>query len=186
MYDPEGDFGTGQTVGDRTTEAMAAVAMLYGIQTIGVGSTILEGGFSTGAAGTEAFVVSGSGLLAVGGTTSASSTATITIGGLYIAEGGLTFGSSVLLAQSSKPGGNSRSEGPSDPRGLAERIGDIAEKTGLSRKQVKDRIHRAKRNLPKDKVTNPDVGVDPTTGEIFPKNPDGGFGDSIGNIFDDF
>jgi len=26
--------------------------------------------------------------------------------------------------------------------------------------------------------------VDPTTGEVYPETPDGGIGDSIGNIFD--
>jgi len=31
---------------------------------------------------------------------------------------------------------------------------------------------------------NPDVAVDTKTGEIFPKLPGGGVGDSIGNIYD--
>jgi len=38
--------------------------------------------------------------------------------------------------------------------------------------------------LPKGKERNPDVEVDLNTGEIYPKVPDGGIGDSIGNIYD--
>ena len=68
---------------------------------------------------------------------------------------------------------------------LTDKIGEISKDTGLTPKQVKDRIHGAKENLPKGtNVRNPDVVVDTGTGEIYPKTPDGSYGDSIGNIFD--
>jgi hypothetical protein len=31
---------------------------------------------------------------------------------------------------------------------------------------------------------NPDVTIDPKTGDVYPKVPGGGMGDCIGNIFD--
>lgn len=51
-------------------------------------------------------------------------------------------------------------------------------------KQVNDAIHEAKR-LPfaSGPRRNPDVYVDVATGEIYPKLPGGGVGDSIDNIF---
>jgi hypothetical protein len=33
-------------------------------------------------------------------------------------------------------------------------------------------------------IRNPDVKVDPKTGDVRPIGPDGSLGDSIGNIFD--
>lgn len=69
--------------------------------------------------------------------------------------------------------------------GLAEGIGEIAEKTGLTPGQVKERIHDIKKCLPRYKSRkNPNVLVDPDTGEVYPKGPDGEPGDSIGNIYD--
>lgn len=51
---------------------------------------------------------------------------------------------------------------------------------------MKDAIHFAKRNLPKGgRVRNPDVAVDPETGEIYPEI-DGCMGDSIGNLWEIF
>ena len=68
---------------------------------------------------------------------------------------------------------------------LSDKISEIADKTGLSPKEVRDSIHKAKTNLPKGtNVRNPDVKVDTTTGEVFPQTSDGGIGDSIGNVFD--
>lgn len=62
-------------------------------------------------------------------------------------------------------------------------IGKVAAGTGLSEREVRDRIHRAKGNLPQG--SNPDVGVRLPSGEIHPEAPDGGYGDSIGNIWDE-
>jgi hypothetical protein len=66
---------------------------------------------------------------------------------------------------------------------IAKGIGKIAAGTGLSDREVRDRIHRAKGNLPRG--SNPDVGVRLPSGEIHPEAPDGGYGDSIGNIWDE-
>ncbi len=62
-------------------------------------------------------------------------------------------------------------------------IGQIAKETGLSEREVKDRIHEAKNDIPKGtEQRNPDVVVDLNTGEIHPVSEDGTVGDSIGNI----
>ena len=71
------------------------------------------------------------------------------------------------------------------PAGYTDRIGKIASELGRTEKEIRDAIHKAKRNLPKGgPVKNPDVVIDPKTGEVYPKAPDGSIGDSIGNIFD--
>ncbi|ROQ96862.1 hypothetical protein EDE04_3333 [Streptomyces sp. 2132.2] len=54
-------------------------------------------------------------------------------------------------------------------------------------KQIKDAIHKVKaqgawRGIGGNK--NPDMLIDPKTGEVYPQMPDGTPGDSIGNIFD--
>lgn len=69
---------------------------------------------------------------------------------------------------------------------LSSSIKDISNKTGLTPQEVEKRIEKAKQsNLPKGTgIRNPDVNVDTNTGEIYPKAPGGGIGDSIGNIFD--
>ncbi len=65
------------------------------------------------------------------------------------------------------------------------RVGRIADQFGATSRQVKDAIHALKRNLPRGgPVRNPDVEVHPTTGEVYPKLPGGGRGDSIGDIYD--
>lgn len=64
----------------------------------------------------------------------------------------------------------------------ADKVGDIADKTGLTPREVKDRIHDIKRRGGLE--GNPDVDVDTDTGEVYPKTKDGGLGDSIGNIYD--
>ncbi|MCX4962403.1 polymorphic toxin-type HINT domain-containing protein [Streptomyces virginiae] len=71
--------------------------------------------------------------------------------------------------------------------GLCSRPAAIAKETGLSVKQVKDAIHKVKaqgawRGIGGNK--NPDMLIDPKTGEVYPQMPDGSPGDSIGNIFD--
>lgn len=71
--------------------------------------------------------------------------------------------------------------------GLCSRPAAIAKATGYSVKQIKDAIHKVKaqgawRGIGGNK--NPDMLVDPKTGEVHPQMPDGSPGDSIGNIFD--
>ncbi|GGT30330.1 MULTISPECIES: polymorphic toxin-type HINT domain-containing protein [Streptomyces] len=71
--------------------------------------------------------------------------------------------------------------------GLCSRPAAIAKATGYSVKQIKDAIHKVKaqggwRGIGGNK--NPDMLIDPKTGEVHPQMPDGSPGDSIGNIFD--
>ncbi len=72
-----------------------------------------------------------------------------------------------------------------------DRVGKIAKEASeqlgrhVSESEVRDAIHKVKneglgRGGP---VRNPDVQVNPKTGDVRPKTP-GGLGDSIGNIFD--
>ncbi|MCP4352355.1 MAG: hypothetical protein GY795_43405 [Desulfobacterales bacterium] len=73
---------------------------------------------------------------------------------------------------------------PDDNDNLTDKIGKIAEKTGKSKKAIKQAIHKVKEKMPKGgPKKNPDVMVDTITGEVYPKTPSGGIGDSIGNIF---
>jgi hypothetical protein len=131
-------------------------------------------------------------------------------GGLAIADGPLPFGDAAAggllvgvgigvgiaagyhwLTSSDSPDVH-KTEGLDDvaadsaePSRPADRIGQIAEETGLTAKEVRDKIHEAKENLPRGTgVRNPDVVVDLDDGEIYPKIPGGGYGDSIGNIYD--
>lgn len=69
---------------------------------------------------------------------------------------------------------------------LPDKISKIASQTGRSQKEIAKAIEQVKQQgLPKGTgVRNPDVRVDPRTGEVYPKTPEGGVGDSIGNIFD--
>ncbi len=72
-----------------------------------------------------------------------------------------------------------------------DKVGKIAKEVGkrLGRRvapdEIRDAIHRAKENLGRGgKIKNPDVMVDPESGDVRPKTPEGGLGDSIGNIGD--
>jgi RHS repeat-associated protein len=69
---------------------------------------------------------------------------------------------------------------------LPDKIRKIASETGRSPKDIAKAIEQVKQQgLPKSSpIRNPDVRVDPRTGEVYPKTPDGRVGDSIGNIFD--
>lgn len=63
----------------------------------------------------------------------------------------------------------------------------IAKRTGYSTRQIKDAIHAVKnKGLPRSGPTrNPDVAVDPRTGEVRVKLSDGSLsGDPIGNILE--
>lgn len=57
---------------------------------------------------------------------------------------------------------------------------------GCSEVEIKRAIHTVKRNgLPTSGYRrNPDVQIDPQTGEVYPEIESGGVGDSIGNILD--
>ena len=73
---------------------------------------------------------------------------------------------------------------PSGPKNPTKGVGPIASKTRLSPDEVKDRIHRMKPgNVGGGGKRNPDVAVD-DDGEVYPEIPGGGYGDSIGNIYD--
>jgi RHS repeat-associated protein len=65
-------------------------------------------------------------------------------------------------------------------------ISDLANQTGHSHQEIKTAIHQVKKNLPKGGATrNPNVKVDPASGEVYPVLPSGKTADdSIGNIFD--
>jgi len=68
---------------------------------------------------------------------------------------------------------------------LLSKPSQIAERLGVSPREVNDAIHALKPNIPSGgPVKNPDVVVDVVSGEVFPQIPGGGLGDSIGNIFD--
>ncbi len=69
-------------------------------------------------------------------------------------------------------------------KNLCKSIGKIANKFRRSKKEINKAIHEVKDELPKGKIKNPDVEVDLNTGEVYPKVPGGGVGDSIGNIND--
>lgn len=74
-----------------------------------------------------------------------------------------------------------------DPEPIAgdftDSIGKIAAAIGHTKKEVKQAIHKIKTNLKGGgPIRNPDVEVDLNTGEVYPKLPGGGRGDSIGNI----
>jgi len=75
-------------------------------------------------------------------------------------------------------------------QGYTDKVGKIAQDVGkrlgrrVTPKQIKDAIHGVKENLYRGgKIQNPDVMVDPTSGDVRPKIP-GGMGDTIGNIYD--
>jgi len=71
-----------------------------------------------------------------------------------------------------------------------DKVGKIAQEAGkhlgrrVTPREINDAIHRVKENLGRGgPIKNPDVLVDPSSGDVRPKVP-GGMGDSIGNIFD--
>jgi len=64
---------------------------------------------------------------------------------------------------------------------------EIGKKLGrrIKPEQIEKAIHEAKKALDRgDAIRNPDVEVNVDTGDIRPKTPNGGLGDSIGNIED--
>jgi RHS repeat-associated protein len=74
---------------------------------------------------------------------------------------------------------------PEIARRATGRIGQLASALGRTAREIRDAIHAVKRNLPRGgPIRNPDVRVDPLTGEVYPELPNGQLGDSIGNIFE--
>ena len=74
---------------------------------------------------------------------------------------------------------------PPDPNELIKSLKKLARQFGKTEKEIRDAIHAAKRGMSRaGSRRNPDVRVDPRTGEICPETPSGGVDDSIGNIFD--
>ncbi|MFC4912061.1 hypothetical protein [Actinomadura gamaensis] len=81
------------------------------------------------------------------------------------------------------------SSSPPDPRRLTKDENDLAEKLHRTRKEIEDAIHKVKDGPPKwrglGKNRNPDMYVDPVTGEVYPEMPNGKPAeDSIGNIIE--
>ncbi|MFI6899531.1 polymorphic toxin-type HINT domain-containing protein, partial [Streptomyces sp. NPDC050256] len=74
-----------------------------------------------------------------------------------------------------------------DPCDMVSKPNALAQKTGYTVKQIKDAIHKVKAQggwRGNGANRNPDMLIDPKTGEVYPQMPDGSPGDSIGNIFD--
>jgi hypothetical protein len=64
-------------------------------------------------------------------------------------------------------------------------VGKLAQVFNRTSAEIRRAIELAKQaNPPGGPIKNPDVDVDTTTGEIYPKGPNGTHGDSIGNIYD--
>ncbi len=64
-------------------------------------------------------------------------------------------------------------------------IKQLADLFRRNRQAIEDAIHQCKQHMPRSSpIRNPDVVVDKTTGEVYPKLPNGRLGDSIGNIND--
>jgi RHS repeat-associated protein len=64
-------------------------------------------------------------------------------------------------------------------------IKQLADIFNRNRQAIEDAIHQCKTHLPRSSpIRNPDVVVNKTTGEVYPKLPNGRLGDSIGNILD--
>jgi len=72
--------------------------------------------------------------------------------------------------------------GPGDTTGS---VGALASELNRTPREIRDAIHKVKEELPRGGPRrNPDVRVDPRTGEVYPELPDGALGESVGNIFD--
>ena len=84
-------------------------------------------------------------------------------------------------------GGKNPKNGDEAVKDLTSNTGKIAKEIGRKEKEVRNAIEKVKQSgawRSGTKNRNPDVVVDTKTGEVYPKTPDGGIGDSIGNIYD--
>jgi hypothetical protein len=113
--------------------------------------------------------------------------ATTIIGGTLSESSGPSVGSVERSGSASRPSTTSLAADLATNTAGADYLrkeGQIAARFGTTVRAVKDAIHAAKTNLPKGRpIRNPDVAVDPDTGEIYPVI-DGCLGDSIGNVWD--
>ena len=101
--------------------------------------------------------------------------------------GGIGFGGFRGTSGSKKYQQYNERLGNNNSKFLTDKLGKIAKITGKSIKEVRKAIENVKKQPGWRNGTNnrnPDVMVDTKTGEVYPKNPDGTLGDSIGNIFD--
>ena len=70
-------------------------------------------------------------------------------------------------------------------KNATKKVGKLSRLLGHSQEEIRDAIHELKRALPRGgPIRNPDLVIDPDTGEAYPELPGGGIGDPIGNIFD--
>lgn len=125
--------------------------------------------------------------LAGGGALGGASLSTAGIIGYAGAAGIIGTSSSVMLQAASEGSGipSSRPDDADCSGELTDKVGTIANKTNRTVREIKDAIHRVKESMPRSgSRRNPDVLVDPKSGEVYPKMPSGRPGDSIGNIFE--
>jgi hypothetical protein len=182
-----------EAVGDDLINGLASVGNAV-IHHPGADATTLAGiGLATISAGGDAggLVLDATGVGAIAGVPiNVVSTAGV-VAGVGISAAGL----GTIVADAAGPDRvtmmNSSSEtgsGGGVPRSYSSNPGKIANETGYTRQQINDAIHAVK-NQPGWRdyggVRNPDVAVDTSTGEVYPKQPGGGISeDSIGNIYD--
>jgi hypothetical protein len=70
-------------------------------------------------------------------------------------------------------------------KNATKRVGKLSKLLSRSEEEIRDAIHQMKRALPRGgPIRNPDLVIDPDTGDAYPELPDGGVGDPIGNIID--
>ena len=181
MYDPEGDFSQGQTVGNGTTQTMAAVMIVHGIYSLANGLTALEGALSSSAAETEGIVLSGGtgGTLTIAGSSAAANTKAIATAGVYIAQGGLTIGSGgLILSQSSEPGGISGGGGPRNVASGKNGFRRAVDELGINKNTAGRNLHKIKKQAGRGGANNVDFDLD--TGDVIAPET----GEIIGNLFD--
>jgi hypothetical protein len=153
-------------IGKTTGSAAMTVIDAYGT-VISAGGIVITGPSGVGA------VVCGS--------------ATAYLGASTFASFGYTVENVKDLIGEIKNSSGSSSGGAGKGNSLTDKPGKIANETGRTTEEVKQAIERVKqsgswRNGANNR--NPDVVVDTQTGEVYPKTPNGGIGDSIGNIYD--
>jgi RHS repeat-associated protein len=138
-------------------------------------------------------------LFAEGGTATATTaavttTATFTTTELVTAGvGGTALATGAVIVKNESSENTKENKGQTKPEvgdcpscggETSNKPGKIASEHGLKPAEVKDKIHELKggAKLP----NNPDVEVCNDCGEVFPQTEDGGLGDSIGNIDEDY
>lgn len=163
--------------------ALAAVLIVVGIL------ALLSGGPGVLALLAAAAESGGGGLALAGGGVLSEAGVVVTAAEVVEVVAGTTAiaaGSHIMLSEAASSGGDSSGgSGAGGGRNLSSRPGQIADRFDATTREVKDAIHAVKRNMPRSgPVRNPDVMVDLETGEVYPQLPEGGVGDSIGNILE--